>query len=468
MRRLTHLWYRLLYTGTEEIREDDLRLGITKGINLFCLWIIVINIVSGPAYAIASGKPSVLYGSMVELLALAGVLHLNHRNRRTLANLSFYGILLAATFYFSVILGPVAEAQLMIVLMVGLAFFLFESGATRIRCTVVSVLLLVVMEINYRFHLIKVSEAPAGVAYAMRWTAYCVIISLVAILFYLFDKNYNKLLAKRLTQNKIVQGNLEEQTIISLRKSHLIRTSFHEIRSQFKGMKMILTVLSNNRAIIKIEGMQKTLGDLRNASETIEMVMGNLLNYSKGEAGIVEKPFYEHINLKLVLKVMIEINQYFANMKGIRIIYRTSDDVPEYLISDRFKINQIFTNLLHNAIKFSYANTSIILGVEKEVSNWKISINDEGVGISPEKLKNIFDPFVTDKNKENTEGIGLGLHITQQLVSVMNGRIEVESKQGAGSTFTVYLPIIQGLTDDGTSKEKDVDTAIAMQSESLN
>jgi signal transduction histidine kinase len=341
-----------------------------------------------------------------------------------------------------VILGPLAEAQLMIVLLVGFAFFLFTSRSIRILCTVISVLLLAVMEANFKFHLIHSNPVSTNVAYGMRWTSYFVIISLVALLFYLFDKNYEKLLNK--------------QTLISLKKSNLIRTAFHEIRSEFKGMKMILSVLASNEELLQTEGMSKVLGDLRNGSEKIEMVIGNLLNYSKGEAGIVERPLYEPLNLKLILKNMADINQYFANKKGVRIVYQAAGDVPEYLISDRFKINQIFTNLLHNAIKFSKPHTAVHLTLCREASTWKISIHDEGVGISPEKLAHIFDPFVTERNKENTEGIGLGLHITQQLVAAMDGSIEVESKPGVGSLFTVYLPIIQSLSPNAIVKEREL------------
>jgi signal transduction histidine kinase len=70
-------------------------------------------------------------------------------------------------------------------------------------------------------------------------------------------------------------------------------------------------------------------------------------------------------------------------------------------------------------------------------------VKDHGKGICPDKLPYIFDPFVTDKNRaNNSEGVGLGLHITKQLVAALQGEIQVSSEENAGSCFTVYLPII--------------------------
>src|SRR5579859_1689271 len=410
MRSIRDLWYQMIYSGTDEIRDDDLRLGVTKGINFLCAWICMINVVVGPIFYFASKKPSVLYGSLIEAAFVAYIIRLNVKNRRTLANICFYVVLLIATFYFSVILGPMAQAQFMIVLMAGLAFFLFETKKVRILCTAASACSLILIEINYKLHVFRSAVASPNVTYAMRWTAYCVIILLVVMLFYLFDKNYRKLLNKQRIQNKIVQSDLETQTMISLKKSNLIRMAFHEVRSQFKGMKIMLSVLTKNKSILEMEGMPKMLGDLTVASEVVEMVMGNVLNYSKGEAGIVEKELYEWINLKMALIGLINIHQYDANNKNVKIEYIEGADIPDHLIGDRFKINQIVANLLNNAIKFTRPNTVVTCKLEQNGNFWTISIQDCGKGIPPEKLGQIFDLYVTEKDRDNSEGVGLGLH----------------------------------------------------------
>jgi signal transduction histidine kinase len=107
------------------------------------------------------------------------------------------------------------------------------------------------------------------------------------------------------------------------------------------------------------------------------------------------------------------------------------------------KLTQVVINLINNAIKFSKSGTIISVTLHKDIDRWRISVQDRGKGICPDRLPYIFDPFVTDNNRDNnSEGVGLGLHITKQLVAALQGEIEVSSEENAGSCFTVYLPIV--------------------------
>lgn len=160
----------------------------------------------------------------------------------------------------------------------------------------------------------------------------------------------------------------------------------------------------------------------------------------------------------MALSGLVDIHQYSANNRNVKVEYSASEDIPEYLIGDRFKINQIIANLLNNAIKFTKPGSTIWFRFEKGNTNWIISIKDEGKGISPEKLESIFDPYVTEKNRDNVEGTGIGLHNAQILVEALNGKITVDSELGIGSIFTVYLPIIESLPTTGANKEKHLDS----------
>src|SRR5258707_979659 len=121
---INNLWKSIVGIGTSDLNPYDVALGVTKGVNLLSLFIFAINIVFGPAYYFATGKLYILIGSLSEAGFVAGLVLLNHFKRRNAANITFYLVLNAATFYFSAILGQLGEAQLMIVFLVGLAMFM--------------------------------------------------------------------------------------------------------------------------------------------------------------------------------------------------------------------------------------------------------------------------------------------------------------------------------------------------------
>jgi signal transduction histidine kinase len=101
---------------------------------------------------------------------------------------------------------------------------------------------------------------------------------------------------------------------------------------------------------------------------------------------------------------------------------------------------QVLLNLLHNAIDYSSEGGSIKLTVHMEPAAIRIAVSDEGTGIHPEDLPHVFDPFFTTKTGGDQKGMGLGLSISQSLVTAMGGTIEVQTQRNGGSTFSVLLP----------------------------
>lgn len=449
--RVKTLWTRIVNAGTEGMKVYDPNLGICKGINLLSLWIILINIIVGPLFYLASGKISVLYGSIFEALFLVGLIALNYYKKYVFANILFYLILNAATAYFSTILGQSAEAQLMIVFLVGLTLFIFNKLAIRIVCITTTIILLVAMEMNFKYKLFHQVEASGHIRDYMRWAAYAVIIFLVAILFYLYARNTDKLLLNLKDYSKNIETNLTKEMISNQKKSKFIRNAYHEIRGHFWGVFVIIKILSKAQNQQEIKNIGKVLFDLNNGCQNLQMILSNILEYSKYDAGIMEKPLYEPVNLQLLISGLVDISRYAANEKSITIEYSTFGDIPSYIVCDRLKLTQVITNLMNNAVKFSKPNSSILIRLERENDSWKISIKDQGKGISPDRLKYIFDPFISERNSEsNMEGVGLGLHITKHLVSILNGQISVSSAVDVGSCFIIHLPVLESMPVNGT------------------
>jgi signal transduction histidine kinase len=145
--------------------------------------------------------------------------------------------------------------------------------------------------------------------------------------------------------------------------------------------------------------------------------------------------------LDLLIKDLCHLFKVLAEQKKIALDLGTIEEVT--VMGDKARLQQLFTNLIDNAIKYTLKG-SIRVTVEKNEDVALIKIKDTGIGISKEEQENIFKRFYrVDKSRsKETEGVGLGLSIAEWIAHVHHGRIEVESELNQGSTFIVYLPCI--------------------------
>jgi signal transduction histidine kinase len=135
-----------------------------------------------------------------------------------------------------------------------------------------------------------------------------------------------------------------------------------------------------------------------------------------------------------------------AEAKGLGFEFQVAPNFPKALYSDERRLEQIFTNLLDNAVKFTEQGR-VDLSIDLvDSTHWVFAVSDTGRGIAAEAREYIFDAFrqVDDAITSRNRGTGLGLSITKQLVELMHGRIRLDSEPGQGSTFTVTLPLVRG------------------------
>jgi signal transduction histidine kinase len=359
-----------------------------------------------------------------------------------LAKASFYLILNVAVFVFHFFPGQPAGSELMVGFLIGLAFYLFESFLFRLMCISATTLVYVSMDFGFRSGIIGSSETGTTNLNSVRWSVYAFMLFLVAAFVYYFVNKNGQLLRRLKEYSRKVETELEKEVIAGQNKTKFIRDAYHEIRGQFFGIFIIIKVLAKSQRTGQTQNMSKMLNDLTNGCQNLQLLLNNILEYSRFESGISELPLLEPINPRLKIGGLIEYCQYAASEKNIKITCRAADDVPDYVACDGMKLTQVVLNLINNAIKFSKPGTSIDVMLHKDPDRWHISVRDHGKGICPDRLPYIFDPFVTGKYRENnSDGVGLGLHITKQLVAALQGEIEVSSEENAGSCFTVCLPI---------------------------
>ncbi len=198
----------------------------------------------------------------------------------------------------------------------------------------------------------------------------------------------------------------------------------HEIRNPLSGIKMLVQVLPNIKDSQEFDNTVKLINE---EVERLAKIVDQINNFAK--PAVVNK---RYIGAEEVVLPIVEALKSKADKKGVRL----EVDVKGEVLADADKLKQVVYNLVDNAIDACRQGGSIkIIGFKKD-GRYELKVIDDGIGMNPEDMSKIFDPFFTKKE----EGVGLGLSISTRIVDEHGGWIEVESEPGKGSTFTVILP----------------------------
>lgn len=224
-------------------------------------------------------------------------------------------------------------------------------------------------------------------------------------------------------------------------KSHFIARISHELRTPLGALMGIAEMLQQTVYGPLSDAQQDIVQRILNNAQTLKQVFSDFLDQSQIESGqmsLRHKPFSPQDLVKKIHSNYLAM----ALQKGLSMSVDIDPKLPETLMGDEGRIEQILTNLVVNAIKFTTTGGVSIHTFVKENENWAIQVKDTGIGISQENWDHIFEPFrqVDETVNRNYGGVGLGLSIVQQLVKAMGGSITLESKVGQGSAFTVVIP----------------------------
>ncbi|MBF0524694.1 MAG: HAMP domain-containing protein [Deltaproteobacteria bacterium] len=211
----------------------------------------------------------------------------------------------------------------------------------------------------------------------------------------------------------------------------------HELNNPINNIYLTAeTLLDDYENLSKPEGKELIL-DVLNQAERAGEIIKNLLDFSRSEL-----PSFTGLNVVKVIEKTLKLVKNQTFLAGIQIEVDTAPDLPD--IQGNFRnLEQVFLNLFINAIQAMPAGGTITINAFREANDYiKIDIKDSGVGIKPEQLEHIFEPFYTTKSVGR--GTGLGLAVSYALVKKHGGYIEVKSKVNVGTTFSIYLPVKAG------------------------
>lgn len=243
----------------------------------------------------------------------------------------------------------------------------------------------------------------------------------------------------RLVGHVIILRNVTEYKELDSAKTNFIATVSHEFKTPISSIKLSLQLLENEQIGNLNEEQKNLLDSIKDDTNRLLKITGELLNMTQVESGNIQLTILP-TDPKEILQYSINATKTQAEQKQIKFEISCPDEVPK-VHADNEKTAWVLTNLISNAIRYSYDNSIIYLSIRPVGNKMQISVRDTGQGIAPQYKDKIFDRYFRVPGRK-TEGTGLGLAISKEFIEAQGGQISVESEFGAGSTFTVTLNIL--------------------------
>ena len=239
-------------------------------------------------------------------------------------------------------------------------------------------------------------------------------------------------------QQRLAEQNIKLQELDEA-KSEFLATMSHELRTPLTSIvSFVELVLEGGQQLD--DGSRDSLRIIRRNAERLLRLVGDLLMLSRAEAGALSLDT-DDVSVPELLDETVRAASASAAERGIRIECSVQGGPP--LRADQLRLQQVFDNLLSNAVKFSRDGSLVTVTATNDGQTWRIDVTDQGIGIPPEDLDQLFNRFVRGSNAASAglPGTGLGLSIVKAITELHGGQVAVQSTLDSGTTFSVYLPV---------------------------
>jgi PAS domain S-box-containing protein len=240
--------------------------------------------------------------------------------------------------------------------------------------------------------------------------------------------------ASKIIGHVILLRNITEYKELDSAKTNFIANVSHEFKTPISSIKMGLQLLENEQTGKLNEEQKNLVESIKEDANRLLKITIELLNMTQVESGNIQLAILP-VDPKEVLQYAIDATKTQAVNKQINFKVDCPDKLSK-ILADRVKTTWVITNLISNAIRYSYDNSTIYLTIQETSQQIKISVKDTGQGIAKEYKDKIFDRYYRVPGTKK-EGTGLGLAISKEFIQAQGGQISVDSEFGVGSTFTL-------------------------------
>ena len=436
--------FKLLSVGTSGIADQETISRIVL-VNSISFAVTISIAVIGPVICYyLNWRPSVLIPLSAEFIINWLVIILNFHRKYKAASLVLYFLQCTAITYFGFLLIRIFHLEFVIILLVAIIYLIFKEALLRKIAVLGALIVLSLLEIYYY----RVDSHPVIVSnyneiYIIRTLLVTAIISITI------------LVSKPYVKSNDMKYELQ-------RANYLIKIFVaqitHELRTSLDSIHHVAQLL--RREIEKDDSLRKlrSLVDVGfTVSSSARSIVNNVLDMAEIEAGKTPTVLNEAFKVMPFFDKILEVHRLIARREEMKLTLYVDPDLPEVIFGDPLSINQILTNLLTNAFKYGLKGRTVIVNIKKSIHTWELQVINANNGIPFDRVKSIFDPFVTGKTG-HIQGSGLGLYIVKTKAVAMGGEVQVEGGPEK-TTFRVILPLREAkLRDLHDSARSDVDT----------
>lgn len=232
----------------------------------------------------------------------------------------------------------------------------------------------------------------------------------------------------------IILRNITAYKELDFAKTNFIAMVSHEFKTPIASMKLSLQLLENEQTGVLNEEQKNLVGSIKEDTTRLLRTTGELLNITQVEIGKTSI-HSESCDVESIVKDAMEANRTESAAKNIKVITAIENGFPD-IIADKEKTTWIISNLISNALRYSYENGQVKISAEKLKNEVLIKVKDNGIGIDDKYINKVFDKYFRVPGSQK-EGTGLGLAISKEFMEAQGGTITVKSTMGEGSIFTL-------------------------------